>query len=221
MAGLFITIEGVEGAGKSTQIQMLRDRLVGLGVPTLVSKEPGGTDLGRELRALLLTPHASGEKWCPESELLLFYADRAQHIATVIRPALDAGQIILVDRFEDSTRAYQGAQGISEATMDKLGEVVLGRLKPQMTFILDIDPAHSLERVKSRNAAAGTSFKETRFDNETLEFHTRVRKRFLAIAQREPQRIALVPADRAPAEVHEAIWSHLSPLLRSSGHPVE
>jgi len=221
LAGLFITIEGVEGAGKSTQIQMLRDRLVGLGVPTLVSKEPGGTDLGRELRALLLTPHASGEKWCPESELLLFYADRAQHIATVIRPALDAGQIILVDRFEDSTRAYQGAQGISEATMDKLGEVVLGRLKPQMTFILDIDPAHSLERVKSRNAAAGTSFKETRFDNETLEFHTRVRKRFLAIAQREPQRIALVPADRAPAEVHEAIWSHLSPLLRSSGHPVE
>ena len=221
MAGLFITIEGVEGAGKSTQIQMLRDRLVGLGVPTLVSKEPGGTDLGRELRALLLTPHASGEKWCPESELLLFYADRAQHIATVIRPALDAGRLVLVDRFDDSTRAYQGAQGISEATMDKLGEVVLGRLKPQMTFILDIDPAHSLERVKSRNAAAGTSFKETRFDNETLEFHTRVRKRFLAIAQREPQRIALVPADRAPAEVHEAIWSHLSPLLRSSGHPVE
>ncbi|MBP1626458.1 MAG: thymidylate kinase [Holophagaceae bacterium] len=221
MAGLFITIEGVEGAGKSTQIQMLLKRLVGIGVPALVSKEPGGTPLGRELRTLLLSPHASGEKWCPESELLLFYADRAQHIATVIRPALEAGRLILVDRFEDSTRAYQGAQGIPEATMDKLGEVVLGRLRPHMTLVLDMEPAESLERVRVRNAAAGETFKETRFDNETLEFHTRVRKRFLAIAQRDSQRVALVPADRTPEEVHEAIWAHLTPLLRSSGHPVE
>jgi len=221
LAGLFITIEGVEGAGKSTQIQMLLKRLVGIGVPALVSKEPGGTPLGRELRTLLLSPHASGEKWCPESELLLFYADRAQHIATVIRPALEAGRLILVDRFEDSTRAYQGAQGIPEATMDKLGEVVLGRLRPHMTLVLDMEPAESLERVRVRNAAAGETFKETRFDNETLEFHTRVRKRFLAIAQRDSQRVALVPADRTPEEVHEAIWAHLTPLLRSSGHPVE
>ncbi|WP_043485826.1 dTMP kinase [Holophaga foetida] len=218
---MFVTIEGVEGAGKSTQIQMLLQRLVRLGVPALVSKEPGGTPLGQELRSLLLAPHLSGEKWCPESELLLFYADRAQHIASVIRPALESGRLILVDRFDDSTRAYQGAQGISEATMDKLGEVVLGRLRPHLTLILDMDPALSLERVRARNAAAGNAFKETRFDNETLDFHTRVRKRFLAIAQRDPQRVTLVPADRTPEEVHEAIWAHLSPLLRSSGHPVE
>lgn len=221
MTGLFITIEGVEGAGKSTQIQVLLQRLVSLGVPAMASKEPGGTRLGRELRSLLLTPHASGEKWCAESELLLFYADRAQHIATVIRPALAAGRTILVDRFDDSTRAYQGAQGIPEAIMDKLADVVLGRLRPHMTLILDMDPALSLERVLARNTEAGAAFKETRFDNETLEFHTRVRKRFLAIAQRDPQRVALVAADRSPEEVHEAIWAHLTPLLRSSGYPVE
>lgn len=220
MSGLFITIEGVEGAGKSTQIQMLMQRLVSLGVSVLVSKEPGGTPLGRELRALLLTPHASGEKWCPESELLLFYADRAQHIAKVIRPALDDGHLVLVDRFEDSTRAYQGAQGISDSTMDKLSEVVLGRLRPRLTLVLDMDPTASLERVRARNAAAGAAFKETRFDDEALDFHTRVRKRFLAIAQRDPQRVVLVPADRTPEEVHEAIWAHLTPLLRSSGHSV-
>nr|WP_320133222.1 dTMP kinase [uncultured Holophaga sp.] len=221
MSGLFITIEGVEGAGKSTQIELLLRRLVSLGVPAMASKEPGGTPLGRELRTLLLTPHISGEKWCPESELLLFYADRAQHLSTVIRPALEAGRTILVDRFEDSTRAYQGAQGIPEATMDKLGEFVLGRLRPHMTLILDMDPAISLERVRARNLAAGGSFSETRFDNETLEFHTRVRKRFLAIAQREPHRVALVNADHPAEDVHQSIWAHLTPLLRSSGFPVE
>lgn len=221
MAGLFITMEGVEGAGKSTQIRMLTERLISLGVSPLVSKEPGGTPLGRELRMLLLTPHASGEKWCPKAELLLFYADRAQHLAKVVLPALDAGRLVLVDRFDDSTRAYQGAQGIPEGTMDKLSEIVLGRLRPHLTLVLDMDPTLSLERVRTRNTAAGAAFNETRFDDEALEFHTRVRNRFLAIAQREPQRVVLIPADQTPEEVHQAIWSHMAPLLRGAGHRVE
>lgn len=218
MAGLFVTMEGVEGAGKSTQLRMLLQRLGSLGIPTLATKEPGGTPLGRELRSLLLTPHASGEKWCAESELLLFYADRAQHLAKVIRPAMEAGRLVLVDRYDDSTRAYQGAQGIPESTMEKLGEMVFGHFRPHLTLILDMDPVLSLERVRTRNSAAGTAFKETRFDDEALDFHTRVRKRFLAIAQQEPHRVVVVPADRTPEEVHEVIWAHLMPLLRSSGH---
>ena len=112
MQGVFITIEGVEGSGKSTQLLHLSERLRRLGLPLVVTKEPGGTALGREIRRLLLEPHGSGETWCSEAELLLFYADRAQHLETVIRPALAAGKIVLVDRFEDSTRAYQGASGV-------------------------------------------------------------------------------------------------------------
>ena len=106
MAGVFITMEGVEGSGKSTQVQRLARRLEEAGLPLVVSKEPGGTSLGRELRTLLLAPHASGESWCPKAELLLFYADRAQHLATVVRPALAEGKVVLVDRFEDSSWAY-------------------------------------------------------------------------------------------------------------------
>ncbi len=153
MTGLLITMEGVEGSGKSTQIQRLAARLRRAGAPVEVSKEPGGTVLGRELRALLLEPHPSGETWAPKAELMLFYADRAQHIARFITPMLEQGRVVLLDRFDDSTRAYQGAQGIADAVLDRMGEVVLGRLKPTLTIILDMDPAESLVRVGARNGA--------------------------------------------------------------------
>ena len=208
-------MEGVEGSGKSTQLQRLATRLRGLGLPLELSKEPGGTPLGLELRQLLLEPHPSGETWAPKAELLLFYADRAQHLARFILPALEAGKVVLLDRFDDSTRAYQGAQGIPEDAINRLAEIVLGRLKPHLTLILDLDPALSLERVRARNAAQ-EGFRETRFDEEALAFHQRVRSRFLAIAQREPQRVAVVPALDTPDRVEEAIWAKVAPLVRTA-----
>jgi dTMP kinase len=216
LGGLLITMEGVEGSGKSTQIQRLAAHLRQLGLPLELSKEPGGTALGREVRQLLLEPHASGETWAPKAELLLFYADRAQHLERFILPALEEDKLVLLDRFDDSTRAYQGAQGINETILARLNEVVLGRLKPHLTILLDVDPTLSLERVEARNGATA-GFKETRFDEETLEFHKRVRNRFLAIAQREPQRVVVIAAQEAPDHVEQAIWAKVAPLLRTAG----
>jgi dTMP kinase len=219
--GVLITIEGIEGSGKSTQLLRLSERLRRLGLPLVVSKEPGGTNLGREVRRLLLERHPSGETWCADAELLLFYADRAQHLETVIRPGLAEGQIILVDRFEDSTRAYQGASGVGETAMDRLSDLVLRGLRPNLTVMLDMDPEASLQRVEVRNLSMGAEFAETRFDEAELDFHRKVRKRFLAIAQQSPNRVALIPA-RAPAdEVELAIWARVAPLLRSAGFGVD
>jgi dTMP kinase len=219
--GVLITIEGVEGSGKSTQLLRLSERLRHLDVPLVVTKEPGGTSLGRELRRLLLERHSSGETWCADAELLLFYADRAQHLQTVIRPALEAGKVVLVDRFEDSTRAYQGASGVSEAALDRLSELVLRRLKPHLTVLLDMDPEVSLQRVEVRNLAYGAEFAEIRFDQAALDFHRRVRNRFLAIAQAEPNRVALIPARDPVDQVASVIWGRVSALLRSAGFGVD
>ena len=221
MTGVLITVEGVEGSGKSTQLLRLSEHLRRLGLPIVVSKEPGGTALGRDLRTLLLTRHPSGEAWCAEAELLLFYADRAQHLAQVIRPGLEAGKIVLIDRFEDSTRAYQGAAGVSEHMLDRLHELVLGRLKPHLTLLLDMDPSLSLQRVEVRNLSMGDEFKETLFDEKQLGFHASVRARFLAIALAEPLRVAVIPARDAPSLVEETIWRRVAPLLRNAGFAVE
>lgn len=221
MQGVFITIEGVEGSGKSTQLLHLSERLRRLGLPLVVTKEPGGTALGREIRRLLLERHGSGEVWCAEAELLLFYADRAQHLETVIRPALAAGKVVLVDRFEDSTRAYQGASGVAESSLDRLSELVLRGLKPHLTVMLDMDPEVSLQRVEVRNLSLGTEFSETRFDEAELDFHRRVRNRFLAIAQNHPNRVALIPARDPVDQVEAAIWLRVAPLLRNAGFGVD
>lgn len=221
MQGVFITIEGVEGSGKSTQLLRLSERLRLLGLPVVVSKEPGGTALGRELRRLLLEPHPGGETWCPDSELLLFYADRAQHLERVIRPALAEGRILLVDRFEDSTRAYQGASGVAEAALDQLSELVLRGLRPHLTVMLDLDPELSLQRVEVRNLSYGGEFMETRFDQAELDFHRRVRNRFLVIAQNYPNRVVLIPARNPVDQVAAAIWAQVAPLLRRAGFEVD
>lgn len=219
MVGLLITLEGVEGSGKSTQIQRLAARLSEAQVPLVLSKEPGGTALGRELRSLLLAPHDSGDHWCPTAELLLFYADRAQHLETLVRPALAAGKLVLIDRFEDSTRAYQGASGVAEADLERLRAVVLRGLRPDLTLVLDMDPELSLARVSARNAATA-GFRETRFDDAALAFHQRVRTGFQAVAAAEPERVKLIAADRDPEAVAEALWVQLRPLLVAHGHSV-
>lgn len=219
MKGLMITLEGVEGSGKSTQIQMLAERLAQAGLPVELSKEPGGTPLGQEIRRLLLTPHASGESWCALSELLLFYADRAQHLAARIRPALESGKLVLVDRFEDSTHAYQGASGVPDADLERLRDLVLQDFRPDLTLILDMDPRRSLERVSSRNAAQ-QDFQETRFDQAALDFHQRVRTRFQDLARRHPERIRLLDADRDPKAVATELWGVVSDRLRRHGFGV-
>ena len=176
--------------------------------------------LGAEIRRLLLTRHTSGEIWAPEAELMLFYADRAQHLKAVIRPGLDAGQVVLVDRFEDSTRAYQGASGVSEDALNHLRDIVLNRLRPHLTVLLDLEPEQGLSRAGTRNQAL-PGFQETRFDDAALDFHRRVRKRFLQIAKEEPQRVSIVPATGDPTVVEEGVWRAVSPLLRSSGFEVD
>ncbi|HWQ08354.1 MAG TPA: dTMP kinase [Holophaga sp.] len=217
---MLITLEGVEGSGKSTQVRRLADRLAGAGLPPVVSKEPGGTALGRELRTLLLAPHASGEAWCPKAELLLFYADRAQHLAALVRPALEAGRVVLVDRFEDSSWAYQGALGVADEDLARLRAVVLGDFKPSLTLVLDLDPEASLERVGTRNAGLGTAFRETRYDQEALGFHKQVRRRFKEIAAREPERVVLVDAGGPADEVEKAIWARVEAFLSARGFKV-
>jgi dTMP kinase len=213
-------MEGVEGSGKSTQLLRLSEKLRGLGLPLTVSKEPGGTSLGLDLRRLILEPHPSGDVWCPEAELLLFYADRAQHLAKVVRPAMEEGRVVLVDRFEDSTRAYQGAQGVADTAMDRLHDLVVGRLRPHLTLLLDLDPEQSLQRVVVRNLALGDDFTESRFDDEHLDFHRKVRARFLAIAKADPQRVAVIPARNTPEQVAAEVWSKVTPLLRNAGFEV-
>ena len=220
MRGVLVTFEGIEGSGKSTQLLRLSERLRRLGVPHLVTKEPGGTALGAELRRLLLTRHPSGEAWAPEAELLLFYADRAQHLKTVIRPALDEGKLVLVDRFEDSTRAYQGASGVPEDALNHLRDLVLQRLRPHLTVLLDLDPEQGLSRAGARNEAL-PGFSETRFDEAAVDFHRRVRQRFLQIAKDEPQRVSVVPAKDDPAAVEAHVWRAVAPLLRSAGFEVD
>jgi dTMP kinase len=217
---LLITMEGVDGSGKTTQIERLAARLDGLGVPVAVSKEPGGTPLCQDLRALLLAPHPSGEPWVPMAELLLFYADRAQHLARFVRPMLAEGRVVLLDRFDDSTRAYQGAQGVAEPVLDRLGATVLDGLRPDLTLVLDLDPVASRPRAGARNAASD-GFRETRFDEETIEFHRRVRARFLDLAGREPERMVVVPADGPADRVAASVWAVVAPRLKAAGHRTE
>lgn len=212
MGGLLITLEGIEGSGKSTQMRLLQSRLSGLKIPHICSREPGGTSLGTDLRALLLTPHPSGEKWVPTAELLLFSADRAQHLETVVRPALLDGKVVLLDRFEDSTRAYQGVQGVSPSAMSALGQIVLDGLKPDLTLLFDADPEKTLYRAESRNRSKD-GFSETRFDAESMAFHKKVRDEFLKIAHQEPRRIRIIDGEASQEAVANDVWTAVAQKL--------
>ena len=215
LGGLLITLEGIEGSGKSTQMRFIQSRLSGLGIPHVCSREPGGTGLCADLRALLLAPHPSGEKWDPLAELLLFSADRAQHLETVVRPALREGKVVVLDRFEDSTRAYQGAQGVSQSTMSTLGQIVLDGLKPDLTLLLDADPEKTQSRAAARNKLQD-GFSETRFDAESLVFHKKVREEFLRIARQEPSRVRIVNGEASQEKVADDVWAAVSQKLEEA-----
>jgi dTMP kinase len=214
--GLFITFEGVEGSGKSTQIERLARRLVDDGHPVVTTREPGGTVLGERLRSLLLD--TGGAPMGPVVELLLYAADRAQHIDELIRPALDREEIVLCDRYLDATLAYQGYG------RDLGIEVILALhsrppldLRPDRTILLDLDPAAAVDRARRRNAELGLTRSEGRFEAEEPEFHRRVRDGYLELAGREPDRFRIVPAGGDPDRIHLAVREAVADLLPIEG----
>jgi dTMP kinase len=198
--GFFITFEGGEGGGKSTQARRLADRLTVTGREVLVTREPGGSPGAEAIRALLVT--GAAERWSPIAETLLMNAARRDHIEKVIAPALARGATVVCDRFADSTRAYQGAGGgAPEILIDVLETVVTDTVKPDLTFILDLPADMGLARASGRGGA------ETRFETKPLDFHNRLRAAFLGIAEQEPARCVLIDASRDEATVAAAVWS--------------
>jgi dTMP kinase len=178
---MLITLEGIEGSGKSTQLPNIVDYLERMGRTCVVTREPGGTDLGRRIRSILLDPANAGID--AMAELMLYEADRAQHVSSVIRPALEQGHIVICDRFSDSTVAYQAAaRGIRPETVQGLNEIVLDGLAPDLTFLLDLPARLGLSRAWKQIASGDRHEQETRFEMETIEFHEKVRQGYLALA---------------------------------------
>jgi dTMP kinase len=197
--GLFITLEGGEGAGKSTLIKGLASRLTDLGHEVVVTREPGGTEGAESIRNLLVTGDAA--RWTPLSELCLFYAAREDHLERLIRPALARGAVVLCDRFADSTRAYQGqAGGTGREAVETLDSLIVKDAQPDLTLILDIDPAIGLVRAASRR---GT---EDRFEGKAMAFHRALRGAYLQIAQDFAHRCAVLDATLPPMALQEAAW---------------
>ncbi len=208
---MFITFEGVEGSGKSVQIKRSLAYLKKGGVACLLTKEPGGTEFGRALRKVLL--ETGGCRREPWSELLLYLADRHQHVRELIQPALERGLTVLSDRYQDATRAYQGgARGISMEEIEKLSRL-LGIIEPDKTILLDMDPEEGLSRARTRNRTDPSAAAEGRFEAENLEFHRRVRTAYLELARRFPERIHIVAASGAPDEVFSRIAGLLDAWL--------
>lgn len=196
----FITFEGVEGSGKSTQLALLAERLSDRGLPVRRTREPGGTALGRRLREILLDP-AQGHLE-PVAEFLLFEADRRQHVREVIRPALDSGAWVLCDRFSDSTEAYQAAgRGLDPAWVAAVDARVRDGLLPDLTLLLDVTPRDGLERARRRDGREG------RFESEEIAFHERVWRAFQAIARREPGRVVVLDARAEKSAVADRAWA--------------
>jgi dTMP kinase len=200
---MFITFEGIEGSGKSLQIARSQAYLQQKGIACLATREPGGTDFGLALREILLS--TSGCRREPYCELLLYLADRYQHLKEVIEPALKRGLVVLSDRYQDATRAYQGAaRGIPGAEIERLARL-LGIVEPDKTILLDLEPKDGLARARRRNLASPLAAAQGRFEAEDLVFHGRVREAYLELARRSPRRIRTVPASGTPDEVFSRI----------------
>jgi len=212
-SGFFVTFEGGEGAGKTTQIRMLAARLRGEGHTVLETAEPGGTGIGRQIRRVFLD--ARNENLSAAAELLLVFAARAQNVEESIRPALAEGRVVLCDRFTDSTLVYQGAvRGLGAEAVLQVDRIACGGLRPHLTFYLDIDPETGLARARLRNAQDSAN-PETRLDDQDLDFHRRVREAYLELARAESGRIVTIDASAAPEAVAAAIWNRTAEGLAS------
>jgi dTMP kinase len=200
MVGRFITFEGGEGSGKSTQARLLAERLRDAGQAVVLTREPGGTEGAEAVRALLVT--GDPDRWTPWAEACLVNAARADHVARVIRPALERGEWVICDRFVDSTRAYQGAgKGIADADLCVLHAHVTGGLWPDLTFVMTIDSAAGLQRARARNDGEG------RFEAHQDNFHSRIAAFFAGLAASEPQRCRAFDGRLPIADLADQIWS--------------
>lgn len=210
--GLFLTIEGPDGAGKTTQARMLVERLRPR-IPILYTREPGGTAIGERIREILLSP--AHPEMNPLTEMLLFAASRAQFVAEVILPALRSGRVVLSERFVDASIAYQGfGRGIDLEVVRRVNEIATGGLRPDLTILVDIDPEVGLRRIQR---GAGGKKPGDRLEQEDLAFHRRVREGFLAIAREEPGRVVVVQGDRPIPEVHREITLLVEKFLAERG----
>jgi dTMP kinase len=210
MAGLFISLEGIDGSGKSTQGRLLADRLRETGREVTLTREPGGSPGAEEIRRLVL--EGDPERWSAETEILLFTAARRDHLERTIRPALARGEVVVTDRFADSTRVFQGlTRGDLSATVDRLHDLMIG-VEPDLTLLFDLDPAKGLARATAR---AGS---ELRFEDMGLDFQTRARAGFLALARTRP-RICLIDGDADPETVAARVWAAVAGRLPPAGQP--
>jgi dTMP kinase len=216
--GKFITFEGLDGTGKSTQMRKLAATLRAAGHKVVETREPGGTTTGEKIRKVLLDSRTSGLD--PLAEMALMFASRSQHIAEVIAPALEHGSIVLCDRFTDSTEAYQGSgRRLGSDAVLELHRVLCGNLQPDLTLLLDSNATTSVNRARRRNKRGGKGgarghADENRFEQETRAFFGRVHEGYLAIAAREPQRVVVVDARGTPAQTHQRIVGVVSQRLR-------
>ncbi len=205
--GLFITFEGTEGSGKTTQIQRLSAALTQVGYVVLVTREPGGTQISQQIREILLNPNRREMAW--ETELLLFAAARAQHVSEVIAPALEAGKLVISDRFSDSTIAYQGyGRGLDLGMIRHLNQIATKGLSPDLTFVLDLPVEIGLQRAVQNRGALD------RLELERLEFHRRVREGYLTIASQEPHRVKIIDAQADINQAYEPIKAEVDRLFR-------
>jgi dTMP kinase len=215
--GRFITFEGLDGCGKSTQLKKLAKALSAQGLPVIVTREPGGTPTGEKIRKLLLDTKTSG--LIPLAELALMFASRAQHIREVIQPALAEGRVVLCDRFTDSSEAYQGGgRKLGSEPVLTLHRVLCGGLQPELTILMDSDVAASVARARRRNKATKHSkgSDENRFEQESRAFFGRVHDSYLAIAAREPERVAVVNARGSVDETHAQIMQAVRRKLKKT-----
>ena len=212
MAGKFITFEGIDGSGKSTQLRLLAGDLRQKGVDVITTCQPGGTPLGGRLREAFLETE---ENVAPMAELLLFAADRAQHVEFLIKPGLAENRIVISDRYADATYAYQGAgRGFPEATVNEVIELATGGLKPDLTLFFDISVETALSRKSTRS---DDEAKANRMDFETAEFYKRVREAYLRIAERESGRFVVVDAEGSIEDIHSKVMELVRPTLAGFG----
>lgn len=211
MAGIFVTFEGIDKAGKSTQIRQLQQRLEANGYQVVATREPGGTPFSENLRELVM--QYKEEKISDKAELMLFAAARAQHLAGRIIPALRQGKVVICDRFADSTTAYQGyGRGMDMDFIRRLNEYTIGENWPQRTFLLELPLEESFARLQ--RVLAGHESESDRFEDEKERFHQRVREGFEALAAENPERVVKINAARSIEEIADDIWRSLEPLLK-------
>jgi dTMP kinase len=212
MRGRFITFEGGEGTGKSTQAAALAERLTSLGIGVVVTREPGGSIGAEAIRHVLLS--GAAKPFGPHAEAILFAAARADHVRETIRPAIERGSWVICDRFADSTRIYQGVLGnVDPRLIARLEKITVGDLKPDLTVILDLPTEKGLARAARRRGAAVPD----RFETEALDFHVKLREAYLELAEREPNRCVVINADAVRAKVANAVWAVVNARL----HPAE